>query len=61
MKTILTRNDSVHEFVIERLKNGNRYYQTFEGEIVDEFSCMALMSNKISSMQRRGFSVSFQN
>ena len=61
MKTILTLNGLVHEFVTERLKNGNRYYQIFEGEIVNEFSCMSLMSNEISSMQRRGFSVSFQN
>ena len=60
MKTVLKRNDLVHYFVIERLKHGNRYYQLFEGEIVNEFNSMDLMNSKIKSMQMCGFSVTFE-
>ena len=59
-KTVLTKNDLVHYFVIERLKHGNRYYQLFDGEIVNEFSSLDLMTSKIQSMQRSGFSVTFE-
>ena len=58
--TKLTLGTLVHEFRIERCKFGNRYYQVFDCEVVNEFASLSQMSDAITSLQKRGFSVSFE-